>query len=187
MTNYQYYGLRDKPELMDSAAGWFHSKWGVPKEAYLECMEAYLNRETELGWFLCLIEAYLADPEKATSNTHYDNNWVREAKYRTEMKAQEAEDFRDYSRYVSTETDNLWDKAWSQYSMGYNDLTYEYINNHNGIRDEISSKGRAYNSDTKAESSFAEKHLNYPLLSGTTHLAGHHLCPPSLRSGRATL
>ena len=27
---------------------------GVPKEAYLECMEAYLCHETEYGWYLCL-------------------------------------------------------------------------------------------------------------------------------------
>ena len=39
---------------MNTAADWFHSKWGVPREAYLECMEAYLKKETELGWFLCL-------------------------------------------------------------------------------------------------------------------------------------
>ena len=54
MTEFKFITLREKPELMDSAASWFHSKWGVPKEAYLECMEAYLKRETELGWFLCL-------------------------------------------------------------------------------------------------------------------------------------
>jgi len=54
MTGLQYISLREKPELMDAAALWFHSKWGVPKEAYLECMEAYLKRGTELGWFLCL-------------------------------------------------------------------------------------------------------------------------------------
>ena len=54
MTEFKFITLREKPELMGSAASWFHSKWGVPKEAYLECMEAYLRRETELGWFLCL-------------------------------------------------------------------------------------------------------------------------------------
>ena len=54
MEKYQYITLREKPELMDKAAAWFNSKWGVPKEAYLECMEAYLKLETELGWFLCL-------------------------------------------------------------------------------------------------------------------------------------
>ena len=54
MEKYQYITLREKPELMDKAAAWFNSKWGVPTEAYLECMEAYLKQETELGWFLCL-------------------------------------------------------------------------------------------------------------------------------------
>ena len=54
MATFQYITLRENPPLMDTAATWFHSKWGVPKEAYLECMEAYLNQETELGWFLCL-------------------------------------------------------------------------------------------------------------------------------------
>ena len=46
--------LRDEPELKDAAAEWFNSKWGVPKQAYLDYMTAYLNRETEYGWYLCL-------------------------------------------------------------------------------------------------------------------------------------
>ena len=39
--------MREKPTLKDTAAEWFHSKWGVPKEAYLECMDSYLKNETE--------------------------------------------------------------------------------------------------------------------------------------------
>ena len=54
MKELTYITLREKPELMDTAAAWFNSKWGVPKEAYLECMQAYLSGETELGWYLCL-------------------------------------------------------------------------------------------------------------------------------------
>ncbi|MBR2047618.1 MAG: GNAT family N-acetyltransferase [Oscillospiraceae bacterium] len=54
MTELHYIALRAKPELMNAAAEWFHSKWGVPTEAYLECMEAYLKGDTELGWFLCM-------------------------------------------------------------------------------------------------------------------------------------
>ena len=54
MEEYKYITLRDDPPLKDMAAEWFHSKWGVPKEAYLECMDAYLGRETEYGWYLCL-------------------------------------------------------------------------------------------------------------------------------------
>ena len=53
-SEYTFISLRDRPELKDLAAAWFHEKWRVPTEAYLECMTAYLNRETEYGWYLCL-------------------------------------------------------------------------------------------------------------------------------------
>ena len=54
MGDYEYVTLREQPEFLDMAASWFHSKWGVPKEAYLACMTAYLKNETEYGWYLCL-------------------------------------------------------------------------------------------------------------------------------------
>lgn len=50
----KYITLRENPELMDKAAQWFNSKWDVPKEAYLECMEEYLSGKTEYGWYICL-------------------------------------------------------------------------------------------------------------------------------------
>lgn len=51
---YQYVTLREMPAVKEQAAEWFHSKWGVSKEAYMECMNAYLKKETEYGWYLCL-------------------------------------------------------------------------------------------------------------------------------------
>ena len=54
MDTYQYITLLERPEIKESAAMWFHEKWGVPKEAYLECMEDYLSGNTEYGWYLCL-------------------------------------------------------------------------------------------------------------------------------------
>ena len=54
MSTFEYISLRDKPELIDKAADWFHSKWHVPKQAYLKEMQAYLNNITEYGWYLCL-------------------------------------------------------------------------------------------------------------------------------------
>ena len=48
-----YITLRDKPEWEEKAAAWFHSKWGVPEEAYIECMTDYLNGATEYGRYLC--------------------------------------------------------------------------------------------------------------------------------------
>lgn len=46
--------LRQRPELKEQAALWFHQKWGVPMTAYLECMDDYLRGQTEYGWYLCL-------------------------------------------------------------------------------------------------------------------------------------
>lgn len=53
MPCYQYLTLRECPRQKLPAAQWFHSKWRVPTEAYLACMDAYLNGETEYGWYLC--------------------------------------------------------------------------------------------------------------------------------------
>ena len=62
MNEYKIITLRERPELVAIAAEWFHSKWGVPEEAYLECMEAYLSGKTEYGWYLCLYdESIVAD------------------------------------------------------------------------------------------------------------------------------
>lgn len=38
MNEYKIIILRERPELAPIAAEWFHCKWGVPTEAYLECI-----------------------------------------------------------------------------------------------------------------------------------------------------
>ena len=72
MSNFQFITLRDMPELKESAASWFHSKWHVPEEAYLECMDAYLNRETEYGWYLCLHEGRIIGGMGVIENDFHD-------------------------------------------------------------------------------------------------------------------
>ena len=54
MNGLKYINLTEMPLIKDEAAEWFHSKWRVPKEAYLECMDAFLNGDTDYGWYLCL-------------------------------------------------------------------------------------------------------------------------------------
>ena len=54
MSEIKYVTLREKTEMKDAAASWFSSKWGVPKEAYLECMDSYLGGETEYGWYIAM-------------------------------------------------------------------------------------------------------------------------------------
>ena len=64
--------LRDKPELKEAAAEWFHEKWGVPAEAYLACMDAYLDKATEYGWYLCLQGDRLAGGLGVITNDSHD-------------------------------------------------------------------------------------------------------------------
>ena len=52
--SYPYITLREKPEIMQTAAEWFTSKWRVPTEEYLACMGEYLQGRTAFGWYLCL-------------------------------------------------------------------------------------------------------------------------------------
>ena len=54
MNDYTITTLREQPELMDTAAEWFHNKWGIPKQAYLECMEDCLDGKSDYDWYLCL-------------------------------------------------------------------------------------------------------------------------------------
>lgn len=72
MGEYCYFTLREKPEWMERAAEWFHSKWGVPREAYLECMEAYINNETEYGWYLCLHDEQIIGGMGVIENDFHD-------------------------------------------------------------------------------------------------------------------
>ena len=68
----KYCTLREVPELKSRAAAWFSSKWGVPTEAYLECMDSYLNHETELGWYLCLSDDKIVSGLGVIENDFHD-------------------------------------------------------------------------------------------------------------------
>lgn len=72
MAPYQYITLREKSELMIPAARWFHSKWRVPEEAYLTCMQAYLRCETQYGWYLCLVGEQIVGGLGVIENDFHD-------------------------------------------------------------------------------------------------------------------
>ena len=42
---YEILNLREHTELLETAAAWFHAKWGVPLEAYQESMAQCVKRE----------------------------------------------------------------------------------------------------------------------------------------------
>ena len=57
------------------------------------------------------------------------------------------DDFDDFSGYATTKSDDFTAELTSQYGLAYEDLTYEYINNQNGLRDEIKNKHKLYTGD----------------------------------------
>ena len=72
MEEYRYITLTEKPELKEEAASWFHSKWGIPQEAYLECMNAYLDNETDYGWYFCLCDGKIVAGMGVIENDFHD-------------------------------------------------------------------------------------------------------------------
>ena len=77
MEKYSFLTLRDRPELEQRAADWFHRKWGVPVGAYLECMDAYLAGETEYGWYLCLAGDRIVGGLGVIENDFHDRKDLR--------------------------------------------------------------------------------------------------------------
>lgn len=69
---YRFVDLKEIPEMKDAAAEWFHEKWGIPTEAYLECMEDYLSGKTEFGWYLCLDGERIAGGLGVIENDFHD-------------------------------------------------------------------------------------------------------------------
>ena len=52
---YKIYKISEASERIDEAAEWFHSKWDVPKEAYLESMEDATRGGAYPEWYLALV------------------------------------------------------------------------------------------------------------------------------------
>lgn len=47
--------LREHSELASIAAEWFHHKWGIPKEAYIESIEECINNKKAVPqWYLVM-------------------------------------------------------------------------------------------------------------------------------------
>lgn len=55
MDEYCIVKIQDKPELIDTAARWFHEKWNIPREAYTESMEECLDGKKAVPqWYAVL-------------------------------------------------------------------------------------------------------------------------------------
>lgn len=55
MINFNILRLTDRPELKEQAALWFHHKWNIPLEAYMESMNQCLRKEQPVPqWYVAL-------------------------------------------------------------------------------------------------------------------------------------
>lgn len=90
-------------------------------------------------------DLYLKDLDKQISDKRAFVNQAQMLQDRIALSSVAGnDDFSQRSGYVSTAAQNDIARQFSQYGMGYNDLTYEYINNQNGIRDKIKQNQQMY-------------------------------------------
>ena len=52
---YDIIRLEDRPDIKERAAQWFHEKWGIRLEAYMESMEECLEKDSAVPqWYLAM-------------------------------------------------------------------------------------------------------------------------------------
>lgn len=65
--------LREKPELKQAAANWFHEKWGIPLEAYLESMDECLEGSTPVPqWYIVMQQEHIIAGLGVIENDFHD-------------------------------------------------------------------------------------------------------------------
>lgn len=73
MCEYHIMNLREKPQWKQKAARWFHEKWNVPVDAYLESIEESLNSENPVPqWYLAVQEEQIIGGIGVIENDFHD-------------------------------------------------------------------------------------------------------------------
>lgn len=73
MCEYHVMNLREKPQWKQKAAQWFHEKWNVPVDAYLESIEESLNSENPVPqWYLAVKEEQIIGGIGVIENDFHD-------------------------------------------------------------------------------------------------------------------
>ena len=73
MCEYHIMNLREKPLWKQKAAQWFHEKWNVPVDAYLESIEESLNSENPVPqWYLAVKEEQIIGGIGVIENDFHD-------------------------------------------------------------------------------------------------------------------
>ena len=112
------------------------------------------NKTTELRSRLAQITEQYGGVEGLETLVNQKKQYLNQAKHIQEGITLSGvinnDDFNAKSGYASTKSEGAWDKLTSQFGMGYDDLTYEYINGEeSGMRQEIRNKAVSWDADTE--------------------------------------
>ncbi len=70
---YRIIRLADNPEMKDEMAQWFHEKWGIPLEAYLESMEQCLAQKGPVPqWYAAMEDGRIIGGLGVIENDFHD-------------------------------------------------------------------------------------------------------------------
>ena len=70
--------LTDRPEMKNEMASWFHQKWGVPLEAYLESMDKCLTRSSAVPqWYVAVEDTRIIGGLGVIDNDFHDRKDLR--------------------------------------------------------------------------------------------------------------
>lgn len=65
--------LRENPAQKEEMARWFHEKWGIPLEAYVESMEECLDKKTGVPqWYVAIEEGQIVGGLGVIENDFHD-------------------------------------------------------------------------------------------------------------------
>lgn len=65
--------LKDRPEMKEKMAGWFHEKWGIPKAAYLESMDECLLKIGPVPqWYVAVVNGRIVGGMGIIENDFHD-------------------------------------------------------------------------------------------------------------------
>lgn len=71
--NYEIISLIDKPELKEQMANWFHEKWGIPLEAYMESMNDCLTGiDAVPQWYVAMEDSRIIGGLGVIENDFHD-------------------------------------------------------------------------------------------------------------------
>ena len=140
--DYDYYTEEERQAAIDRYMAHFE-KYGVDPNAYTH----HRDRDLALAEAINGRRAYIQQAKRLQEG-------IRLASVTGN------DDFKANSGYVSTEVDSVWDKLWSEYGMGYGDMTYEYINGDEEFRSKVRRKHEVYASG-HGDSKYEERGYDY--------------------------